>query len=197
MPALHRHAKSLVVIAALLACLAGRAGVAAAQPGMMPFAQPDPTAPPAAQDEQVSEAAALWLSLGITSASWALLAATTLGEHNDPDGASALFFFGTYLGPTAGHWYAGSYVSRGLGLRTLGIAASLAAIVPDLGCESVSCEGVPWYFWAGLLLYAGGTIDDIITAPRKARKRNEELSRLSFAPVVTQHSTGLALSGRF
>jgi len=43
----------------------------------------------------------------------------------------------------------------------------------------------------------GGTVDDIVTAPRKARRYNERHRELAVVPVVHRDAGGVALVGRF
>ncbi len=47
------------------------------------------------------------------------------------------------------------------------------------------------------LLYIGGSLDDIVRAPLEVRKHNRRIELLGLAPMVTNQSAGLALSGRF
>jgi hypothetical protein len=195
------------VIASILAGVPGGAGEAAAQPGTaasppaVPTAPPAvPTAPPVAGER--SEGVALGLSLGGTIATWGLLLAVTVGERGDL-GSALGYLAGTYLAPTVGHWYAGSIVSRGLGVRTLGMAAMIAGYLQgEVGrCDGCD-EDLTLLFWSGLTIYAAGTIDDIISAPRKVRRHNRRLAARSapgfaIAPIATQHSAGLAIGGCF
>ncbi len=55
--------------------------------------------------------------------------------------------------------------------------------------------GVGFLIGAGALL-AAGTIDDLRTAPRAVRRRNQRLG-IGVAPVVIQPTAGVALGGRF
>jgi hypothetical protein len=50
---------------------------------------------------------------------------------------------------------------------------------------------------AGALLYIGGTLDDIITAPLRVREHNERAASVGLAPLATRDALGLALAGRF
>jgi len=52
---------------------------------------------------------------------------------------------------------------------------------------------------AGMAMFAGGTIDDIVTAPGRARRHNERIRALavSVTPIVRHDGGGLALVGRF
>jgi hypothetical protein len=190
--------KAALVIALVLA---GLAGDAAAQPGMTPI---EPAIPAAAeQGERLDERTALWLSLGGTAASWGLLA---LSSQLD-DGAEATMgmvgLIGTYLAPSAGHWYAGSYLTRGLGVRTVAVASiflgatrTVTACVDGGSCGGASELG-PALLVGGLVLYAAGTIDDILAAPGKARRHNQRLRAMALAPMATPRGGGLAVAGAF
>ncbi len=186
--------RSLVLVA-LIAAAVGRAGDAAAQPGM---SEPQPLVPaaPPVQGEPLSEGVALGLSLGGTIASWALLVAVVADEEDDHGTLATLGLLGTYVAPSAGHWYAGSFLTRGLGIRTAGAVATFAAIVKLISCDGCNDAEVEYLFYGGLLLYAAGTIDDIFNARGKVRQKNRERG-FTIAPVVTPQSTGLALGGRF
>jgi hypothetical protein len=214
--------KTALVLALLLAGIAGRAGDALAQPGMTEplSARPggpagegareaiDPAAPAGAPTESrpiLSETTALWLSLGGTIASWAMVAAASRFDGDDGAPLGWAGILGTYLAPTLGHWYAGSALSRGLGIRTVGLATMFVGLVKSLnGCiddfdggGSCNDENGPLILLGGLAIYVGGTIDDIFHAPGKVRKRNARIQGLGLAPLAAPHTTGLALGGRF
>jgi hypothetical protein len=55
----------------------------------------------------------------------------------------------------------------------------------------------PALFFGGLALYAAGTLDDILSAPGKARRRNQRIHGLALAPLATPRGGGLALAGAF
>jgi hypothetical protein len=186
------------------------AGPAFAQPGMTePAPAPAPMPPPAPTGGELSESAALGLSIGGTVGSWALLIGAA-HYSKDGEGAGVLGTFGAIgvmVGPSFGHWYAGKYVTRGLGLRALGIATVVAGAMfvvsqCPLFAESENGDGCDdtggaMIALVGAGLFVAGTIDDIATAPGRVRKHNARLSGLAVAPVLTQHSAGFALGGRF
>lgn len=206
--------KLTAAVAALLVALLGLARPAGAQPSAAP-ADPPPTtfgppsqyqAPPPAPappppPSPLSESAALGYSLAGTITSWALLVG---GAAGDSVGAALLGTLGTFMAPSFGHWYRGQILTRGLGVRTVGFAVFAWGVVKafDDLCEDCSgsssdVETTTGLVIAGLLLYAGGTIDDIVTAPLAVRKHNQRLEILGIAPMVTSHGAGLALGGRF
>jgi hypothetical protein len=49
----------------------------------------------------------------------------------------------------------------------------------------------------GLVLYAAGTIDDIVTAPLRVRQHNRRLQQVQLAPMVAPGAAGVVLGGRF
>ncbi len=171
------------------------ASQAAAQPSMEPVQPAKPAAPPAAKP--LSESTALGLSIGFTVGSWAALAGSVyLPEH--PTALPILLCsFGAAIAPSAGNFYAGTYLTRGLALRSVGTLAALfgAASVPG-GFEELGPYVVYGVLGAGLALYAIGTIDDLVTTPGRVRRKNRELG-LTIAPAVTPGSTGILLGGRF
>jgi hypothetical protein len=211
---MQKLAVAVTSFVAAAAVLAAAPGSAAAQPGMTPPAPPSTAAPPSPppppavmRGEPLSENVALALSLGGTAVSWGLLLGAE-GLSNDHDTAEVLGtigFVGTLVAPSFGHWYAGSYLTRGMGLRALGtlaIGAGLASFYEDVldtwdGSDDHSADSAGWLILVGGGLLIGGTIDDIVTAPRKVRKRNQQMFSVGVAPVVTPRTAGLALSGTF
>src|SRR5687768_15794321 len=153
-------------LAVALILVAGLEQLAVAQPGMT-AAQPGMTAP--TPSEPLSEGTALALSLGGTAASYALLFGGALGGSGT---AELVGFGGVLLAPSFGHWYADKYLTRGLGLRALGLGVVLTGAMISLSecpltfdhsaepCEE-SDRG-PAVAIAGLAVFAWGTIDDIV-----------------------------------
>jgi hypothetical protein len=98
-----------------------------------------------------------------------------------------------------------------MGVRVLGTALVFGGVVVGVSSflfqildddHTVSDSDVPPSAKAlvigGLVLVAAGTIDDIITAPLRVRRQNRARGwDVGLAPVVTQHSAGFALGGRF
>lgn len=192
-----------LALGSILAGVLGRAGDVAAQPGMTPLPEPAPT--PAPSGDPMSERLAFSLSLGGTLASWAVFSnADRIADHEIREAVAAASALGAMLAPSAGHWYAGKLVTRGMGLRAAGV---LAAVVGFTGtfrdCEPFvsgqTCDTRPaltlMIIGGGLVLI--GTIDDIVTAPLRVRRQNRERAGVAIAPIVTRDTAGLALGGRF
>lgn len=214
-------------------------GSAAAQPGATPpsggppapggpygqplYAPPPPPPAPVAQGELKSEGTALALSLGGTVLAWGLAVGLPLLETQPVDfeegssnrGAinalSTIGAIGTLVAPSFGHWYAGKYFTRGMGMRVgalglvmVGAVVALAECPLTFGHDDVEDDDCDDSFGAatfillgGAALFVAGTVDDIRTAPRRVRRHNEAISSIALAPIVTHQSAGLALGGRF
>jgi hypothetical protein len=154
-------------------------------------AQPEPRPAPG---RRLSESTALSLSLGGTALSWATW---YLGAKVDDEAIGVLGFLGTLFAPNLGHWYRGAIVTRGTGLRMAGAALTVYGFFRMLDCSGGCSDAAGYLFYGGLVLYAVATIDDIITAPLRVRKHNRKLDGVVLTPMVTSHSAGLALGGRF
>jgi len=200
--------KTSIMTAAL--CLA-TAGTAAAQPGMTSQV-PDEPQPEVRTAEPKSEHLALTLSLGGTLGSLGLMfGAASVGNGNGNGSMAAVMgtagALGFVLGPSFGHWYAGKYFTRGLGCRLAGGGALFGAMVLALanydgGQDAGAAEGlmdaaIPILMLTGAVLYVSGTLDDIVTAPRRVRRHNERLKDVAVAPLAVSHGGGLGLTGRF
>lgn len=159
----------------------------------------------AAQPETVAEpkseqAAFGWSLLGTL----APIAITIAGGAFDEPGVMALGTAGMVLGPTAGHWYAGRWVTGGLIARGGGAALMMAGAVQALGnidCET-GCSGgaaAGPLMLGGAALFVGGTLHDLATAGRSARAYNERQYNVGPTVVGTTTTTtlGLGVSGAF
>jgi hypothetical protein len=193
--------RSVLLVASLIL---GTAGTAAAQPGLTPAvssppqaAQPPPAAPPAQPQGEVSEGAALGLSLGGTAAAWTVL--LTASENHGSGDLVLLGLAGVVTAPSFGHWYAHSVATRGLGLRLAGLGSFTVAVALAVQCEDECSNGtaIEGAALLGLGLLIAGTIDDIVTAPGEARRYNERLQGLAIVPMVKRDTGGLMLTGRF
>ncbi len=175
---------SRVVAAIALAAVLAFAGAARADaPGETP---PRPPAP-----RRVSTA--YLVTLAATSAP---LAIGALGESCGNDAcagtAGVIAAAGMVLGPSAGHWYAGEGVTTGLVLRGAAATSVVFLALRDPHLES------PVLTIGGLIAAVGvwetGVIWDLVTLPRAVRRHNRNVELL-LAPVVTDRSAGLAISG--
>ncbi len=182
-----------VVAAAVVTTLA-IAAPARAQPGNYAL-QPAP----ARQVDTVDENVALGLSLGGTAASWALLIA---GAEAENGGLATIGLAGTIFAPSFGHWYAHDGLTRGLGMRLVGMAAGVVAVSIAIGdafdeqnnSDDTTAGGL---LLVGAGLYIAGTVDDIATASSAARKYNSRFQDITLAPTANPHGGGFALLGRF
>jgi hypothetical protein len=181
------------------------AGVAAAQPVAVPAKLPSVPAAQPAPEGSLSEGLAFGLSFGATVASWTVLGAGISMEQHNSQGARYVFGIGalsTTFAPTIGHWYARRGATRGLGLRLAGAVAVAIGFRLAVACEEDCPAGYSAAFalllFGGAGLHIAGTIDDVATAPRAARRYNARHERI-VVPVVNpaMGSFGLAFSGRF
>jgi hypothetical protein len=172
------------------------AGTAAAQPWLVPPVAPAESAPRSV----VSESTALWLSLGGTGATLGMIGIAA--ADGDADTLATLGVVGLWLAPTSGHWYAGRAATPGLGLRTAGIGAIFLSAAMnqcfDAECHDPAGIGLAV---AGAGAFVLGTIHDLATAPRSARRRNAHerarVQALTVVPSLGDRRAGLALAGRF
>jgi hypothetical protein len=195
---------SAVTIAASLALAAGLAGTASAQPGMM---DPEPPPPPqASAADHVDPDVAAALSVGGTMVSWGMILAASSMSGDSASTIGTAGVVGAMFGPSFGHWYAHSFATRGLGLRAAGAgAAFIGALVAFSECPLFSEEDChesglgPALAIAGAGLFIGGTLDDIATASRKARRYNESqlVQGVTVMPVLSHDAGGVAVLGRF
>jgi hypothetical protein len=178
-------------------------GTAAAQPSLTPPAQPLPPLPvQPAHEGELSENTALALSLGGTIGAYTL-AAVSADKHGDNAVTlQTVAAFGTFFAPSLGHWYAHSFLTRGLGVRAAGVGVAFAGallafsecpLFADTHCDPTGADAL---VVIGAGLYVAGTIDDIVTAPGKARAYNHR-TEISVVPLVRKDSGGVAIVGRF
>jgi hypothetical protein len=175
---------------AILATLVAR--TAAAEPPATP-----------APDEK-SPGYALGLSIGVTAVGVGL---TYVGAESNSDATELVGLGVAGLGPTAGHWYAGEPFTWGLGARLLGVgvfALGLSQYQFDFDfCFQEVCPpqqpppdntaaGV--FMIAGAVIFGGGAIYDIVTAPAAADDYNARHA-LSVTPTVLRDARGDATPG--
>jgi hypothetical protein len=209
-----RFAAAGTMLLALAGTASAQAGATEEPPKRAPTLASAPERPPPKppHPDARSERVAVALSAGATAASWGLTIGAGFIGAGDPEASDRALqvraglmltgMAGALIGPGLGHWYGGEGIlTRGLALRAGGGAIALlgTAIAFDqcpLTSASESCTPTASLaiVAAGIALVAAGTIDDIVTAPRSARRHNR---RLELAPVATHRSAGLALGGRF
>jgi hypothetical protein len=103
-----------------------------------------------------------------------------------------------FVGPSAGHWYAGGrIVTTGLVIRlsAVGVLGGLAVYDQfkpiDVGAMIVGGLAIA-------ALWETGVIWDAVTLPSVVRRYNrEQARRVVLAPLATDHSAGLAVAGSF
>ena len=187
------------LVATLCVPLLARADDNDDPPGMTaPMTAPASMSTGASTEAPKDETTALELSLGGTAASAALV---IIGGETDSAGMISAGLLSSLLTPSLGEWYAGKLVTPGMGIRAasavvtvVGIAASLKCLDAEDSCHTDA--SAPILLGAGLLGYAGGTIYDIATAPREARRYNERHGlRLTLAPTPLRTPSGQATMG--
>lgn len=172
--------------------------VAVAQPGVT---DPEPAPSPIvqAQVDTVDENIAIGLSLGATVASWGLL---LVGGSADNETMTTVGAIGTMFAPSMGHWYSHQLLTRGMGIRALGLGVGAVGLSIALGQafdheDNSDDSTVSLLLLAGAAMYIAGTVDDIATSGRAARKYNSRFENVNVVPQLTANGGGLAVVGRF
>jgi hypothetical protein len=100
--------------------------------------------------------------------------------------------------PSLGHWYVHDWVSKGLVLRTLGVAGIVLGAAQ--GCDDEQCSG-DFLILASIGVLVTGTIWDIASSWSAADEYNASHAHATFAPTVLTPPSGpvvgLGLSGTF
>jgi hypothetical protein len=196
-----------VAIASTVLLLAGTASAqpVVTPPGLTP-ALPATEPPPPRQGDEVSESTALAIAVGGTVASYGMVLLGAGPVRGDAGRTLiAIGAAGTLIAPSGGRWYARSAGWRGLGLRLAGAGVVVLAGVASLSeCglfRTSPCTPVGGVLLGigGAGLWVGGTIDDIVMAPRDARRHNARLQQVTLVPLVRpdDHGLGLAVAARF
>jgi hypothetical protein len=164
----------------------------------------EPTLAPAPARDQRSENVALGLSIGGTAASWAMIGVAVAVDRPDSRAMATLAWTGALSAmftPSFGHWYAGRFATRGLGLRLVGAGFATLALLSFIAiCEDECTPTLPKALLVtGVGFAVAGTIDDIATAPRAVRRYNQRQHSASIVPVIRRDnsSVGLAITGQF
>jgi hypothetical protein len=171
--------------------------IASAQPGVVEPA-PMPRAI-AVEVDAVDENVAAGLSLGGTVVSWGLLIAA--GNMNN-ETMGTIGALGTLFAPSLGHWYSRALLTRGLGIRALGLGIGMVGLAmafdnafEESDRNNDGTAGALLLIGAGM--YIAGTVDDIAMAPTAARRYNARFNDVMIVPQLNPHGGGLALLGRF
>lgn len=158
----------------------------------------------AADDQLKNPDTALAWSVAGTAASVGVVAIGAQTHNSSLVGWGVL---SSLLTPSLGEWYAGKYVTAGMGLRLLGGAVAIAGVAQafetscyiDCNSSSSSTSGGGLVL-VGLATFAGGTLYDIATARSAARDYNTS-HRLTVLPTVLHPPSGpvygLGVGGRF
>ncbi len=177
---------------------------ALAQPALTPLEVPASPAAPAPREPAGNKdpGVATLLSIAGTVVPTAIVVSAA-GTENGSVGLVLAGLLGMELGPSLGHWYAGDYLTPGLGMRAGGTALLVVGLGEALQCIDVndgSCRSggeAPLLIGAGL--FVTGTIYDIATAGHAANTWNKE--HLQLAPTMISsagHATvGVGLGGSF
>jgi hypothetical protein len=131
---------------------------------------------------------ALYLSIVGTVAGATLLVPVGGMKNEDWKVGLPMFALAELL-PSAGHVYAGNYVSAGLVTRLLGGTMIVIALKDPFESDQIVSSNARALGVTGILLTLGGTVYDIATARRSARRYNERQLKLS--PVIAT-DTGVA-----
>ncbi len=154
------------------------------------------------------------LSLGVVTLGGIIAGAGSSPAHWRQDLGTGIAWVGVAslpLAPSFGHWYAGDYLTPGLGLRALGIGlfvGGAANFTLRIDCRDLDCPPAKDNTLGGALMLLGaasyftGWAYDAATAGRAARDYNREHAmRLTVAPTAmrgaSSTSYGLVLGGSF
>ncbi len=154
------------------------------------------------------------LSLGVVTAGGLIAGSGSSPAHWRQDVGTGIAWVGVAslpFAPSFGHWYAGDYLTPGLGLRALGIGlfvGGAANFTLRFDCADIDCPPAKDNTLGGTLMllgiasYTTGWIYDVATADRAAREYNRDhATRLSVAPTAIRTgsatSYGLVLGGSF
>jgi uncharacterized membrane protein YfcA len=100
--------------------------------------------------------------------------------------------------PSVGHFYAGNYVSPGLVTRLVGGAMIVIALKDPFESDQIVSGNARALGISGMLLTLGGTVYDIATAGREARRYNARTVSVTPAIATSEGmSPGFAVAGRF
>ena len=147
------------------------------------------------------DTALLW-SAGGTAASAVVFAA---GVKQDNLGLIALGSLSLLVTPSFGEWYAGQYLTVGMGIRVAGAAVAFGGLIRGMDCGgwsgkdcsaaqmSASDRDFKVLVGIGLAAYAGGALYDIVTAPRAADAYNaRHRPQFQLTPTVLNPPSGPA-----
>ncbi|HEX7700923.1 MAG TPA: hypothetical protein VF403_09380 [Kofleriaceae bacterium] len=143
------------------------------------------------------------MSIGGTAVSLGVMIAGMTGQTNDRETMVGLA--SSLVTPSLGEWYAGKYLTVGMGLRAAGALAMIGGIAysycNDSGsqCSETLGHGL---LAVGLIAYGGGIIYDIVMAPSAVDAYNtSHRVRATIGPAVLTPPSGpvmgVGLGGSF
>ena len=91
-------------------------------------------------------------------------------------------------------------VTRAAGIAAMGVGLANMELFCDHDCGDDSLAGA--LFIGGMVAFTVGSVDDIVSAPINASRRNREnqaraIKSLTLAPQVSHDRVGFALAGSF
>jgi hypothetical protein len=145
-------------------------------------------------------------AIGSTLAAWGISGlGIALGDSNESLGGT-LFFSGLGLSmvmPSAGHFYAGE-VGHGIlasSVRAAGVVIAAGGFFSGVCFQECDNSGSSALVAVGLGMTVGFGLYDWIDAGRAVDRHNTRVAKsriqLGVVPMVSRHSTGLMLGGRF
>ena len=122
-------------------------------------------------------------------------------EYTNSDEGEIACGLAVIAAPSAGHWYAGRWLTPGLGVRVAGAIAmaggalyTFEATEEDFGDEPVGVS----LFLAGSAVFIAGAVWDAATLRHTVQRANRRALRdYTLVPVVGPHQSGVAFAGRF
>jgi len=186
-----------------LSVLVAMVATAVAQPSLTPISISDPETPPPPTtpiSTEKSEGLATGLALGTTFGGLAMIVVGTSVRSGALEllGGAAVF-----VGPSAGHIYAGEH-GHAIGGTLLRFSGAVTFLY-GLASDTIVAEGPREYsqhpsarplMAVGAAVFLGATIYDMFDAHRAVRRANAETSFV-IAPMITARTAGVAVTGRF
>jgi hypothetical protein len=176
---------------AVFAVLVAMSSLAHAQPGMT-----EPVPPPAPVAQKDAGVATV-LSLAGTGAPVLIVLAASGGSNDGTAKGVLLAGVTAMFAPSAGHWYAGTFFTPGMGIRIASGALATGSLFLLIASEGEAGEGVEHAFWLGVIGLGVGAVYDIATAPERARAWNRRHAPVTPTVLKIGDGYGAGLVGRF
>jgi hypothetical protein len=162
-------------------------------PGMTPIGTPLPVGPPPAAADDKDATVAVELSVGGTVLSIGMFA---IGAKTNSDQLAFGGLVSSMVTPSIGEWYAGEYLTWGMGIRAASASIALAGFAEAFcfdDCEGSNQRTGDMLFVIGAIGSGAGMIYDIVHAPAAVKKHNERhRANLMVTPTAYPTSTGPA-----